>query len=75
MTKSGIPAILSLLLCSACATTQEPTATIASPARGTATTIQQDADYMARVEHQARIRGVGVTWVNPPVKRTTTASR
>lgn len=28
-----------------------------------------DEAYMARVEQYARIRGIDLTWVNPPTKR------
>ena len=38
------------------------------------TTVEQDSAYIQRVEQQARIRGIGVTWVNPPIKRTRTAA-
>lgn len=31
-----------------------------------------DAEYIARVERLARIRGVQVQWINPPRKRVTT---
>ena len=37
-------------------------------------TVQTDTAYMQRVEQQARIRGIGVTWVNPPSRRTRPAS-
>lgn len=30
---------------------------------------EQDSSYVQRVEQIARRRGIGVTWVNPPVKR------
>jgi len=32
-------------------------------------TVQQDYAYIQRVEEKARIRGIDVTWINPPVKR------
>lgn len=31
--------------------------------------IEQDSAYVQRVEQIAKRRGIGVTWVNPPVKR------
>jgi hypothetical protein len=31
--------------------------------------IEQDHAYMQQVEQVARRRGIGVTWVNPPMKR------
>lgn len=30
---------------------------------------ERDAAYIATVEHIARRRGVGVQWVNPPLRR------
>lgn len=32
-------------------------------------TVEEDTQYMARIERQARARGVDVTWINPPLRR------
>ncbi len=32
--------------------------------------IVTDGDYVARVEREARRRGLGIQWINPPVRRT-----
>ena len=45
-----------------------------APAARNGATVQEDTAYMQRVEQQARIRGIGVTWVNPPIKRTRVAT-
>jgi hypothetical protein len=58
------------VLATGCATTSESTAYAPSPAPTTGTrVIEQDHAYMQQVEHVARRRGIGVTWVNPPMKR------
>ena len=36
--------------------------------------IRDDADYIARVNEEALRRGLLVQWINPPTKRTRTAS-
>lgn len=35
----------------------------------TTLTVQYDAERMARINRQARFRGVEVHWINPPTKR------
>lgn len=51
----------------ACATTSE---TAYQPAAAEShATIDNDYQYMARVEQVARRRNIDVQWVNPPVKR------
>ena len=55
-------AILTLSL-SACATTAD--STLASNSDDS----KYDTEYMAKVEHASRGRGVHVTWINPPEKR------
>lgn len=64
-------AILSLVGLAACTGT-DTRSTYAAPAKvdgeGTMRTVQ-DAQYVAKVERIARIRGVQVHWVHPPVKR------
>ena len=68
-------AIFSLMvLCGGCATTGEPTAVAPAASQGDASRIDRDAQYMARVEHEARKRGIGVTWVNPPTRRAAPAT-
>lgn len=46
-----------------------------APAAGSQQTVQTDTAYMARVEQQARIRGIDVQWINPPSRRTRVATR
>lgn len=61
------------LALAACASTH-PVArsTGAAPAlRGA--TITDDAEYVARVNAEARRRGLMVQWINPPMKRTAVA--
>ena len=55
---------------SACAS-QSDMRQAAAPPANTATSdgFRNDAAYMFQVEHIARRRGVGVHWVNPPLKR------
>ncbi|TBR11298.1 MAG: hypothetical protein EPO46_06760 [Lysobacter sp.] len=55
------------LFVAGCASVPGPRA--AAPAQAGRSTIQQDAPYMHQVESMARRRGIGVVWINPPVKR------
>jgi len=73
---SFLPAAVLAAACllTACAsqaprTVQAPlsAARVADPA---ARRIVTDTDYVARVEREARRRGLGVQWINPPVRRT-----
>jgi hypothetical protein len=53
-----------------CATTSATGAGLApSAAAGTTVAVDQDHAYIQQVEAIARRRGIGVTWVNPPIKR------
>ena len=55
---------------SACASTSQlASATPASGAYRAPDHLVSDSEYIAQVERLARIRGVQVQWVNPPVKR------
>jgi hypothetical protein len=56
----------SILGLAACATTGETTSY--TPAQEQPSLMDNDAEYMARVEAIARRRGLGLTWVNPPRK-------
>ena len=56
-------------LAAGCATTSESALALRAPTLQSARTVEQDTAYMERVEQQARIRGIGVTWVNPPSRR------
>jgi hypothetical protein len=61
---------LAAVLLGACASTQEQTVMPADPATvADGYEITQDYEYIARVEALARHRNIGVTWVNPPIKR------
>ena len=60
---------LAASLCAGCDGTQERTAYV-PPRVGASGTIHTDVAYMQRVEDQARTRGIEVTWINPPMKRT-----
>lgn len=71
MSRSRIAAVFlcSLpLLAAGCATTEPRSAYAPAPA-SSPRTVEQDGEYMARVEQIALRRGIGVTWVNPPIKR------
>jgi len=54
-------------------TTDNQLARAAPAASSSSHSIVTDSLYVARVEAIARRRGIGVTWVNPPVKRLDTA--
>jgi ABC-type sugar transport system substrate-binding protein len=72
MTRSASLCALAALavLATGCATTSESTAHAPAPASAPGTRmIEQDHAYMQQVEQVARRRGIGVTWVNPPMKR------
>lgn len=58
------------VLLAGCATSG-PSASVAPAAAPAASgdRIEQDSAYVQRVEQIAKRRGIGVTWVNPPVKR------
>jgi hypothetical protein len=56
-----------------CASMRDDTASYVAPA-ASHQTVQTDTAYIQRVEQQARIRGIGVTWINPPIKRTRVAA-
>lgn len=60
----------SALILAGCATSGS-TASVAPAAAPQASgdRIEQDSAYVQRVEQIAKRRGIGVTWVNPPVKR------
>ncbi|GAB6195178.1 hypothetical protein [Lysobacter xanthus] len=61
------------VLATGCASMRDPSvATASAPANRD--TDDASALYIQRVEQQARSRGIGVTWVNPPHKRTRIAS-
>lgn len=62
-------AACALLVLAGCATSGSTASTAAAPAGVGGQVVVQDAAYMERVEQIARQRGIGVTWVNPPVKR------
>ena len=69
MTRTRTLALLATLaLPGACATTMEDGASAAA-ASAKADSIETDAEYMARVEKEARRRNIGVTWIHPPSKR------
>jgi hypothetical protein len=69
-------ALAATVLLAGCASMRDDTTSYVQPASSRAT-VQEDTDYMQRVEQQARIRGIGVTWINPPLKhlRTTDTPR
>lgn len=72
MTRSAsLCAVVALaVLLTGCATTSDSTAYAPAPAPADGQrVIEQDHAYMQRVEQVARRRGIGVTWVNPPMKR------
>lgn len=57
---------LSMLGLAACASTQGGAVSAGpQPAQG----FERDAAYIAYVERTARMRGIDVRWVNPPLKR------
>ena len=58
-----------------CASMHESSAAYVPPPSHSTATVQQDDEYIARVEQQARIRGAGVTWINPPIKHRRPAPR
>ncbi|TZF91042.1 hypothetical protein [Cognatilysobacter lacus] len=49
--------------------------TYVAPVKVSHATVEQDTAYIARVEEQARIRGIGVTWINPPTRHKAVAPR
>jgi len=53
---------------SACATTDESMGYNAPAKDYQQTRLDNDDEYMARVEAYARRRGIDLTWVNPPRK-------
>lgn len=55
----------------ACASTQGGAGYGAAPAgpQSSQEMFERDAAYMAYVERTARMRGIDVRWVNPPIKR------
>ncbi len=59
-------ALSALVLLSGCASTGETSSNLKSP---DSSYMGYDEAYMARVETYARIRGIDLTWVNPPTKR------
>lgn len=72
-----VASLLAVAGLAACASTRSPVATAppsgfegTTPAR---TVVATDAEYVARVEHIARRRGILVQWVNPPIKRVATS--
>lgn len=74
MSRSNVPraAVLAaaVAVSAGCATTSEPAASLApGPASGTIVAVDQDHAYMQQVEAVARRRGIGITWINPPIKR------
>jgi hypothetical protein len=69
MTRIRIPALLAtLVLLGACATTMDDESTVAS-ASAKADKYETDAEYMARVEKEAKRRNIGVNWIHPPTRR------
>lgn len=62
---------LSILALGACASTRSAYVAPerAAPRPGDVVVVT-DAEYVSYVERTARRRGIGVTWVNPPSKRT-----
>lgn len=70
MKRALVPCAFVLALsATGCATTPEPAAArLAAPASA-GPTIETDHAYIQRVQQLALRRGIGVTWVNPPVKR------
>lgn len=64
-------AFLSLVGLAACTGTDTRSTYVEPVAVGggeAAATMERDAQYIARVERLARIRGVQVYWIHPPVK-------
>ncbi len=63
--------MLALLALCACASTsaQLAQAPQAEPAATSERAGRIDQQYVAQVEHIAKLRGVRVQWVNPPVKQ------
>lgn len=75
MNRRILVSVMGMTLLAGCAGMHErdtaPVATTyAAPGR-----IEQDRAYMARVEQKARMRGIEVRWVHPPVLRTGTPPR
>lgn len=70
-----IAAVASACMLAACAshtprTAQAPSPAAARVAYESQPRIVTDGDYVARVEREARRRGLGIQWINPPVRRT-----
>ena len=65
------PAVL--LACTAgCASMHDSTtSTYVSPRSSSSAMAQHDEAYMARINHAAQMRGIDVTWINPPRKHGT----
>jgi hypothetical protein len=61
----GLVAILAML--GGCSSMHEKT-TMTQSGAGSHPTIETDYGYVAQVERQARLRNVGIQWVNPPSK-------
>jgi PBP1b-binding outer membrane lipoprotein LpoB len=72
MATSRIALVLATaLLLAGCASMRDDGSTAyVQPTSQSQATIVDDVAFMQKVERQARMRGIEVTWVNPPVKRT-----
>lgn len=72
MSRSIVLVVATVVLAAGCASTGDTRMSQAAPpARASTASIEQDTAYIDRVERQARARGIGLTWINPPVKRRT----
>ena len=66
----ALVAVTTLLLAGCASMRDDGTAYVApAPSASSQQTVQTDDAYMQKVEQQARIRGIDVTWINPPTKR------
>ncbi|MDH5824397.1 hypothetical protein QFW77_15595 [Luteimonas sp. RD2P54] len=64
-------AALALLVLAGCTSTQGSAGyrTMPEPAQPGSPAFERDVAYIASVERVARMRGIDVRWVNPPVRR------
>ncbi|WP_147652822.1 hypothetical protein [Vulcaniibacterium gelatinicum] len=66
-----LSAALATAASAGCATTRE---TAQRPVAESGSRIATDSAYIEQVERIARIRGVQVVWINPPVRRVESGS-
>lgn len=67
-TTLGLVGMVALASLSACSSMEDKSAMATDPTAAKVVGLQEDLQYMNRVEKLARDRGIALTWVNPPQK-------